>query len=275
LIKVGAFDAFGKRAIILDEIDRIRLKVGKSTSEKNSNQGGLFDSLIEEEVSIVDKWESTKTEFSSRELMEMERELLGIYLREHPSQKILKKAKNEWTTNIADIDEKKGLKATIAAIIKTARTVVTKTKQQEMAFLLLADEGGEIEAVVFPKTYAEVKSMLIPNSVVMVKGKVEEREDRLSLIVDSITPVTDSSDSADSTDLPNSRPSDPNTIIIPQGTSKATLFELNKLLQENRGVDQVTLIFQNGHSNRELKLPFGINLTDSLKSKISTLLHLE
>lgn len=273
LIKVGAFDAYGKRAVILDEIDRIRLKVGKSSSEKNSNQGGLFDSLIDEEVSIVDKWESTKEEFSSRELMEMERELLGIYLREHPAQKILKKAKNEWTTNIADLDEKKGQKATVAAIIKTARTVVTKTKQQEMAFLLLADEGGEIEAVVFPKTYIEVKSVLIPNSVVMIKAKVEEREDRLSLIVDSITPVTESSDAADSTDLPNSRPPDPNTIIIPQGTSKATLFELNKLLQDNRGEDQVTLIFQNGHSDRELKLPFGIKLTEELRQNITHLLE--
>jgi DNA polymerase-3 subunit alpha len=270
LIKVGAFDQFGKRAVILDEIERIRLKVGKSSSEKNSNQGGLFDTLIDEEVSIVDKWESTKQEFSSRELMEMERELLGIYLREHPSQKILKKAKNDWTTNIADIDEKKGQKATIAAIIKTVKVVVTKAKQQEMCFLNLADEGGEIEAVVFPKTYAEVKSLLIPNSVVMVKAKVEEREDRLSLIVDSITPVNEQSDNTSDgyTDLRINE----NTIIIPQGTSKATLFELNKLLQENRGEDQVTLIFQNGHSNRELKLPFGIKLDNELKSKIQSLL---
>ncbi|MCQ3945040.1 MAG: hypothetical protein DPW11_04685 [bacterium] len=270
LIKVGAFDAYGKRAVILDEIERVRQKVGKTGSEKNSNQGGLFDSLIDEKVSIVDKWESTKEEFSSRELMEMERELLGIYLREHPSQKILKKAKNEWTTNIANIDEKKGQKATVAAIIKTARTVVTKTKQQEMAFLLLTDEGGEIEAVVFPKTYTEVKSVLIPNSVVMVKGKVEEREDKLSLIVDSITPVTEQADTTESTDA---KPADPNTIIIPQGTSKATLFELNKLLQENRGDDQVTLIFQNGRSNRELKLPFGVNLTSALRASISKLIQ--
>jgi UDP:flavonoid glycosyltransferase YjiC (YdhE family) len=112
--------------------------------------------------------------------------------------------------------------------------------------------------------------MLIPNSVVMVKGKVEEREDRLSLIVDSISPVTEQADTAESSDA---KPVDPNTIIIPQGTSKATLFELNKLLQENRGDDQVTLIFQNGHSNRELKLPFGINLTTKLRNIISQLIE--
>ncbi|MFH2085612.1 MAG: DNA polymerase III subunit alpha [bacterium] len=199
LIKVGAFDAYGKRAVILDEIDRVRTKVGKSTAEKDSNQGGLFDSLITEEVSIVDDWHSGKDEFSSRQLMEMEKELLGIYLREHPSQKLLKKARTDWTKTISELPDYKDQKVSVAAIIKTARTVITKTKQQEMAFLLLTDEGGEIEAVVFPKTYAQVKSFLIPNSVVIAKGKLEEREDRLSFIIDTIDVVNDQSDASGET----------------------------------------------------------------------------
>jgi len=272
LIKVGAFDAFGKRAVILDEIERVRAKVGKTGAERNSNQGGLFDNLIEEEVSIVDDWKSTKEEFTNRELMEMERELLGIYLREHPSQKLLKKARNEWTTQLSEIDEKKGQKATVAAIIKTARTVVTKTKQQEMAFLLLTDEGGEIEAVVFPKTYALVKSFLIPNSVVIAKGKVEEREDRLSFIIDTIEVFNDPTDSPSHGKTGILEDGNTNIINIPHGTSKPILLELNKLLQSNRGDDKVTLVFDNGHSSRELVLPFGINLSKDLRSKISSLL---
>lgn len=270
LIKVGAFDAFGKRAVILDEIDRVRLKVGKTDKEKNSNQGGLFDSLITPEISLVDDWKSTKSEFSSQQLLEMERELLGIYLREHPSVKLLKKARNDWTVPLSDLDEHKGLKISVAAIIKSARTVVTKTKQQEMAFLALTDESGEVEAVVFPKTYAECKAILIPNSVVIVKGKVEEREDRLSLIVDAISLVSDTAPTA-----VTAQTADTNTIRVPHGTSKATLLSLNKLLQENRGDDQVTLVFANTHGSRELKLPFGINLTKDLRSQIAHLLQVK
>ena len=273
LIKVGAFDAFGKRAVILDEIDRVRTKVGKTGAEKDSNQGGLFDGLIQEEVSIQDDWQSTKEEFDNRKLMEMERELLGIYLREHPSQKLLKKSRSEWSKPLAEIADYKGQKISVTAIIKTAKTVVTKTKQQEMAFLLLTDEAGEIEAVVFPKTCAEVKSFLIPNSVVIVKGKVEEREDRLSFIVDTIELVPD----------PGSDPivpavalmEDGNTIIVPKGTSKATLLALNALLQGNKGEDKITLAFQNTHDVRELKLPFGINYTPSLKKQITQLLQIK
>lgn len=272
LIKVGAFDAFGKRAVILDEIDRVRNKVGKSGAEKDSNQGGLFDSLIQEEVSIVDDWQSAKEEFTNRQLMEMERELLGIYLREHPSQKLLKRARTDWTKLILELPEHKGQKVSVTAIIKTIKVVMTKAKQQEMAFLVLTDEGGEIEAVVFPKTYAEVKSFLIPNSVVIAKGKVEEREDSLSFIIDTIELVPD-----DGVETPSASDpvEDPNKIIVPRGTSKVTLLALNKLLQDNKGDDQITLVFQNSHDSRELKLPFGINYSASLKKEIAQLLQIE
>ncbi|KKU43577.1 MAG: polymerase III alpha subunit protein [Microgenomates group bacterium GW2011_GWA1_46_7] len=271
LIKVGSFDAYGKRAVILDEIDRVRLQVGKSGNEKNSNQSGLFDSLVDAEVSIVDSWQSTKDEFSSRELMEMERELLGIYLREHPSQKLLKKSRSDWATTILELEEKKGQKTTIVAIIKTVKVVLTKTRQQEMAFLSLVDEGGEIEAVIFPTTYAQVKSFLIPNTVVIAKGKVDERDDRLSFIVDSLTVVQDETSSAEGTP---SKETQGNIIHIPHGTSKTVLLELNKLLQNNRGDVQVTLIFQNAHDSRELILPFGIRWTKSLQGEIQKLLNI-
>ena len=274
LIKVGAFDAYGKRAVILDEIDRVRTKVGKSGAEKDSNQGGLFDNLIQEEVSIVDTWQSQKEEFGARQLMEMERELLGIYLREHPSQKLLKKARTDWTIALTELSEYKGQKVSVAAIVKTSKVVLTKTKQQEMAFLLLTDEGGELEAVVFPKTYTEVKSFLIPNSVVIAKGKVEEREDRLSFIIDTIDLVPDpNTPGVKGSHTPGV--SDPNVITVPRGTSKSTLLALNKLLQGNRGDDHITLIFQNAHDSRELKLPFGIAYTASLKKQIAALLNID
>ncbi|MFH1244713.1 MAG: hypothetical protein V1487_04070, partial [bacterium] len=65
----------------------------------------------------------------------------------------------------------------------------------------------------------------------------------------------------------------PNTIHVPSGTSKPVLLELNRLLQDNRGDDQVTLIFEHTHGSRELVLPFGIHLTSELQSSIQTLLH--
>ena len=269
LTKVGSFDAFGKRAVILDEVDRVRTKVGKSSAEKNSNQGGLFDTLMKEEAaSVVDDWQSTKAEFTNRVLMEMERDLLGIYLREHPAVRTLKRVRSDWATRIADLDEKKGQKVTVLGIVKTVKIVLTKTKSQEMAFLTLTDETGEIEAVVFPKAFAEYKAVLIENQVISVKAKVDEREDRLSLLIESLEVISSADEDGEKKELEG------NVVRVPAGTSKATLLALNKLLQEHRGDDAVTLIFENSHGSRELKLPFGINLTDSLKSDIQSLLKI-
>ena len=269
LIKVGAFDKYGKRSVMLDEIERVRAKVGKSGAEKNSAQGGLFDTLLKDEaVSIVDDWKSDKAEFTSRELMEMERELLGIYLREHPAVRTLKKSRNEWCTTIAEIDEKKGQKATVIAIIKSVKVVMTKAKNQEMAFLGLSDETGDIEAVVFPKTFAGCKDLLIANQVISIKAKVEEREDRLSLLVESVDVVRDKGEETEKEERGN-------VVHVPAGTNKATLLELNKLLQENKGSDEVILVFENSHGSRELKLPFGVAYTEKLKAAIATILRIE
>lgn len=267
LIKVGAFDAFGKRAVILEEVERVRTKVGKTSRSDNLNQGGLFDSLLKQEATtLTDDWQSQKDEFSPRQLMEMERELLGIYLREHPSHKLLQKSATEWSIPLADLEKYKGQKVEVVAIIKAARMVVTKAKAQEMAFLTLTDENSEIEAVVFPKTYALIKNTLNVGTVVIAKGKPEEREERLSFIIDSISPVAEPADQG---------ARDTSTIVIPRGTSKPTLLALNKLLQDNRGDDQVTLVFQNGHSDRTLVLPFGINYTPALKQSIVALLPVQ
>lgn len=273
LTKVGAFDAFGKRSVILDEMERIRLLVGKNGKNGNSNQNGLFDSLVTEEVMMTDDWQVDKDEFSSRELMEMERTLLGIYLREHPAMKSLKKVRTEWCTPVSDLDEKKGQKATVAAVVKSVKIVLTKAKQEEMAFVNLADEGGEIEAVIFPKSFAGAKQYLINNAVLMVKGKVEERDDKLSLLIDSVDPVGDIPDLPERAGVSTSLQAG-NRVIVPKGTTKPTLLELNKLLQSNKGSDRITLVFQNGSGERELVLPFGINYTQSLQDQIAGLLRI-
>jgi len=264
LIKVGAFDMFGKRSVILKEMERVRTLLGKG---RDTSQGGLFDALKEQVADLTDKWETDGPEFSGHELMEMERTLLGIYLREHPALKTLKGLRSEWSTPLADLASSKGQKVEVLALIKSVRVVYTKTKNEEMAFLLLTDEVGEVETVVFPKAYKEIKEFLLENAVVKVKGRVDERGDKLSLVADSIEPL------ALQPNNQTSLPPDQNTVVVPRGTSKTTLLALNKLLQNNRGSDQVTLVFENGHSQRELMLPFGINYSNELKKEISTLLQ--
>jgi hypothetical protein len=106
----------------------------------------------------------------------------------------------------------------------------------------------------------------------MVKGKIEEREDKLSLLIDSVDPVSD----GDSFPAETAQKDNKNLIIIPKGTTKAILLQLNTLLQSNKGNDRITLLFQNGASgNREIALPFGINFTESMQSQIKAMLTIQ
>ena len=59
-----------------------------------------------------------------------------------------------------------------------------------MAFVTLEDTGGTVDAVVFPTLYSATRSFWHVNATLLVKGKVDRREDRLSLIVDNINPLT-------------------------------------------------------------------------------------
>ena len=56
----------------------------------------------------------------------------------------------------------------------------------EMAFVMLSDLTGNIELVIFPKIYQQVKTYLVADSVVLVKGRLDEKDNRLTVIVEDI-----------------------------------------------------------------------------------------
>lgn len=268
LIKVGAMDRFGKRSVILEDMERIRQMVGKTHKEKSDIQKGLFEVGDQENKSFIsDNFQVDKDEFSKEELMEMEKSLLGIYLKEHPMQKKLKLCRNGEipVTSIGDL-ENTGLKATVVGILKSKRVINTKKNNSEMAFITLEDETGLVDVVVFPKLYAQAKPILIENSILRIKGKLEDRDDKQSFIADEINEPAELA--------AEPPPDDRNLIVVPRGTDKKTLLALNRLLQDNKGDDQVTLLFKNNGHERELVLPFCINLNATLRNQISELLGL-
>jgi hypothetical protein len=83
-----------------------------------------------------------------------------------------------------------GKNVLLAGMITSVRTINTK-KGEPMAFVQLEDMAGQVEVVVFPRTYAEVKEMLIPEAVVLVKGKAQTRENQTSLLADSFQNYVD------------------------------------------------------------------------------------
>lgn len=186
LIKVGAFDRFGKRSQLLDVLDQMVAHSAGIHSARDTGQLSMFDLMGDAGVAevtpiILPEMEECK----GRERLQWEKELLGVYAMSHPMQQISFNLEGVITCHCNELDEEHdGRNVTLAGMIASVRTINTK-KGDPMAFVQLEDLQGQCEVVVFPRTYAEVKEQLVPDTVVLVKGKAQTREGQTSLLADS------------------------------------------------------------------------------------------
>ena len=184
LLMVGAMDSFGDRGKLIANMENL-LAFNKSAKLQNTDQVSLFGGLAsapQAKLKLVDAEPATK----DQKLL-WEKELLGVYVSGHPLDKfreVFDKAK----FNIKKIKEsgREGVTLVAAGIIEECKVILTKAKQQKMAFVRLADMSGEIECVVFPKIYDEFKDLLETDATVMFKAKISDRDGERSLLVDKI-----------------------------------------------------------------------------------------
>ncbi|MBI4033083.1 MAG: DNA polymerase III subunit alpha [Candidatus Blackburnbacteria bacterium] len=272
LIKAGAMDIFGKRAALLTVLDEIRGK-GNVKGKHSEGQTALFEEPKGKgsATTPVDNLPEVP-EFSRDELLSLERELLGFYLTEHPLSNVLEDIKEVITNKIFEIsvDEHVGQKVKIGGIVANRRVVVTKNGGREMAFVTLEDDTGTIELVVFPTIFAETRGYWMGNQALIIEGKVDNREDSLSLIVDSVATIEQSQESKSKS---KSKDVEQSVILrIPRGTDPKRLVTLNQLLQTNKGERMVKIIVENGFGEKVISLPYGISWSQSLEREIRNLL---
>ena len=186
LIKVGAFFKFGNRASLLGAYSEIVLYVQKSRKKKDLRQTFLFENLqIEKEPEIP-----LLEDFSKSEKLAFEKELLGFYLSEHPLISKLERVKDKITNNIEDLaDLETGRRIRIAGGVVRIKKVNTKRNNSEMIFVTVEDLTGVVECVVFPKIYVQSRSFWFRDSLLLISGKIDRRDERVNILVDSIYPL--------------------------------------------------------------------------------------
>lgn len=188
LIKAGAFDKFGNRASILAGLPEIMNTIDRGSKTKDKNQTSLFDGLDEElsEQTII--LPDNIEEFSDQEKLSFEKELLGFFLTDHPLTSEIERIKQASTHAIEEIAETpEGTRVKIGGLISNVKKIITKKSNSEMAFIVIEDNAGiSVECVVFPKIFEEYKSMLLRDTIVIVTGKLDFKDDRPVIIVDDI-----------------------------------------------------------------------------------------
>ncbi|MCL4338937.1 DNA polymerase III subunit alpha [Patescibacteria group bacterium] len=185
LIKAGAMDKFGKRAALLAAYSQIVDKVNARRKRQMEGQTSLF--AFDEEDELKDDIPDIE-ELTKEELLLFEKELLGFYLTEHPLSPYLSKLQPRVTHRIVNLTQTRS-QIIVGGLISQIKKIITKNGNNEMAFIKIDDMTGTVELIVFPSVYAKTKNYLLRDRVILIKGKVSEKDDRLTVIADDIKPL--------------------------------------------------------------------------------------
>ncbi|HHV05173.1 MAG TPA: DNA polymerase III subunit alpha [Anaerolineaceae bacterium] len=186
LIKVGALDSFGPRVALLRSLEQISNASASHFKAVDMGQMALFGASPDAPGQIK---LSTKVKSDSTEELEWERELLGLYISDHPLSKLMRHISHRLSHNsnqFTDIED--GANITVGGMVKRMRSLVTK-KGDDMAFVTLEDSFGEIELVLFPSTWAKTSHMVEVGSLLVVEGKMQHQERGDSVIANSVSRI--------------------------------------------------------------------------------------
>lgn len=191
LIKAGAIDCFGKRAKLLRDYPEIVDKATKKKKEGSSGQSSLFG---DDDPVNLPSFSSSEdlNEFSENEKLAFEKEFLGFYLTAHPQMSNLLGIKTMITHEIDALEEETEQKAVIiGGIVETVRRIFTKKSNKEMAFITIGNENGTLmECVIFPKVFDMYKSILTKETVILITGKIDSKNDKPVIIAEKISAFT-------------------------------------------------------------------------------------
>lgn len=176
LIHSGALDEFGKdRAILLATLD-VAFEHAQLVAPAESGQVGLFmDSFLE----IKPKYVNVDP-IRIKDKLALEKEVLGVFLSTHPVSVVWDELKLAGAKPI--VHYQTGDQARIGVYIAEEKTIRTK-KGEAMAFYLLSDSSGELEAVAFPATFRKYGRQLKQGEIVLLDGRMDERNGKEQFII--------------------------------------------------------------------------------------------
>ncbi len=195
LIKCGALDSLGRtRAQLLALFEKAMDRASAEQKERANGQAALFDvQPHREQYEALDDDQVQVTEFTPKELLKMEKELLGLYISNHPLEHLKDSLEGQVKNTIAEALEKyEGDSVVLGGIITSPRKVQTK-KGDTMLVANLEDLTASIPLIVFPKSFKKYESLLSEDSVVVVRGKLnrDSRTEDLNVIAEQVDPLAD------------------------------------------------------------------------------------
>jgi len=183
LVKVGALDTFGKRSALLACIDRMTAISASHFRSVQDGQLSLFGEAtgVHEHLVIPDV-----PEIERREQLNWERDLLGLYVSEHPLTAMMPKLTrivSYFSGQLSEASDQEAVR--LAGLVSGMRPYQTK-KGKMMGFVTLEDIQGTIDLVIFPRMWVKFETILEIGKIVLVEGKVDASSSPPKILVDNI-----------------------------------------------------------------------------------------
>ncbi len=200
LIKAGAFDNLEEtRATLLASFETIIDTISDTEKKSLKGQVSMFDLDIKTDETDLEEIKYNyiiKPEFSTKELLLMEKEMLGLYISGHPLEGLREQILAQTNINTLKIHElnehndeqlleyRDGQYVSYVGIITSIKKKYTK-KNTLMAFITVEDLYGSCEIIVFDNCFQKASNILIEDNIILIEGRLSLREDEEAKIVAS------------------------------------------------------------------------------------------
>ncbi|KAF2416048.1 DNA polymerase III subunit alpha [Microbacterium sp. B35-30] len=269
LIKAGAFDSMGdtRRALLEVHEDATEAAVDRKRNEAQGAIGFDFDSLYDAVEEVAPPKVPPRPEWTKKDKLAFEREMLGLYVSDHPLAGLEIPLAKHASTSIHDLlaseDIGDGDQVTIAGLVTSVQHRVAKQSGNPYGMITVEDFDGEITVMFMGKTYTEFQHMLVADSILVVRGRVSRRDDGMNLHAQSaFTPDLGTTD--DSSSL---------ILVMPERrASEALIGELLQTLTRHAGDTEVSLKLHSGTVAKVFEVPHTVRITPDLYGELKGLL---
>lgn len=186
LVKCGALP--GSRKGALEVLEQAVAWGQKQQADRLAGQGSIFDLGPVDEEKPKHHPPTPTDEFDQNELLRLEKEVLGLYVSDHPLSAIRDQLRRKSDATIGELERRRdGEVITVGGIVSSLRHMTTK-RGDAMVFLQLEDVTGGVETVVFNALYEKVRELCVTDRILIVKARIDRKEGETKLVALELQP---------------------------------------------------------------------------------------
>uniref|UniRef100_UPI00351EE646 DNA polymerase III subunit alpha n=1 Tax=Microcella sp. TaxID=1913979 RepID=UPI00351EE646 len=267
LIKAGAFDSLGdtRRALMEIHEGAVESAVKDKRAEDKGDIGFDFDSLFDEGEATAASV-PVRPEWAKKDKLAFEREMLGLYVSDHPLAGLEVALAKHAGAPIAELNDNPpddGEQVTVAGLITSVQHRVARNSGNPYGMVTIEDFGGELTVMFLGKTYQEFGPRLQADSIVVLRGRVNHRDDGITLQAMTLQ-MPDFGVATDNGPLVLS--------VREQRATVDVVTELEAVLRRHRGSTEVRLRLVRDEAARVFELPHRIAPTAGFFGEVKSLL---